>query len=313
MSHLNPLRYKIIGFVVFKADSPIHVGAGEPDMKRSFLRLPSGELLIPSSSWKGAFRSISEKLARTAGLDGLEGLAVELYEETQGGITYRREEKLFKKFVKDFLEKFRDKEGKWVKDDPEKLEEILKDLGYSQEEMNDVKDGRAEDSLVHEMAESYLALHCPIGKLYGNRVLAGKLRFGDVMLRNQGTHLKPGVGINRKTTTVKSGILYYTETIANVKMKLPIILDNPSPGGSDSKLLANTIDYVRKLGLGIGGRKSVGLGTLKISEDDSQFFMVKLDKEDKLALGNPFKKAQKLTISEFMSWLKEGRSEVNRS
>lgn len=306
MIHLNPLKYKVVGFMTFKTESPIHIGAGGIEARRDFLRLPSGEFLIPSSSWKGAFRSISERIAKTMRCDGIEGAAINFYRESQSGIRYRSDDKSFEEFVEDFAKRLKGEEGKWVKDDPEKLEKILEDLGYSQEEIKEVKERgeKAEDGLAYEMAESYLALYCPIGKLYGNGVLAGKLRFGDVIVRKCRTNLRPGVGIDRKTMTAKPGVLYFIQIIEDAKLRLPLILDNPTPGELDSILLARTIDYIRELGLSIGGRKSAGLGRLKIEEDGGEFYLIRLREDNKLAIGNPFKKAEKLNLNEFTTWLK---------
>jgi len=306
MIHLNPLTYKIVGLITFKTESPIHIGAGGIEARRNFLRLPSGEFLIPSSSWKGAFRSISEKMAKAMRCSGIEEIAVNFYRETQSGIRYRSEDKSFEEFVEDFAKRLKGEEGKWVKDDLGKLEKILEDLGYSQEEIKEVKERgkKAKDGLAYEMAESYLALYCPIGKLYGNGVLAGKLRFGDVIVKECRTHLRPGVGIDRKTITAKPGVLYFIQIIEDAELRLPLILDNPTPGELDSILLARTIDYIQELGLSIGGRKSTGLGRLKIEEDGGEFYLIRLRGDDKLAIGNPFKKAEKLTLSEFTRWLR---------
>jgi len=308
MTHLSPLRYKAVGFLEFEADSPIHIGIGGFEARRGFLKLPGGELLIPSSTWKGAFRSISEKIARSSQYNGLEKLAVELYRESMGGIRYRgdgEERKAFNHFLEQFINRLRGCESDLIKDEPGAIKKALGDLGYGPEEIREVveRGKAARDGLAYDMAENYIALHCPIGRLYGNRVLAGKMRFGDSVILHGAIHVRPGIGISRGRLKAEPHRLFFIETVVNAKLRLPIIIDNAIPGESDSILLARTLKWIRELGLSIGGRKSAGLGSLKLANNGGEFYLIKLGQN--LAIGNPFKKAEKFELERLTSWLED--------
>jgi len=297
--HLNTLEVKIIGFLQLRLTSPLHVGSGDKEVRRPLLRLPRGEILIPSSTWKGAFRGISERLAKSIKYEGVIGQAIRFYREGASGIEYRSDDGEFEKFVNDFNMRLKS-DGEIVR--------LMHELGYSEEEIESAR--RVEDkSLLREMAESYLAIHCPIGSLYGNKVMAGKVRFGDVVMSDVRTSFRAGVGIDRKSATAKRNVLYFVELIEpGTEIKLPMIIDNLLPGKEDSHLFALTLDHVLKFGLCIGGRKSAGLGMLSVvtnqENSSNSFYLVELSTDQELALGNPFKKGKKLSIKELIEYLR---------
>jgi len=288
--HLNPLINKIVGELTFILKSPLNVGSGEGERIRDFLRLPDGRLIIPSTTWKGAFRSSSELIARNTIFSGFSGLAVRLYAEKKAGITYRGDGEQFNQYVEGFKEEIR-KRGK-------ELESLLRELGYDGGEI-----GRAlEDRVILEkMAEDYLATHCPIGKLYGNRVLAGKVRFLDTFLRS-GTIYKPGIGIDRASGKTREGALYGVNvTPPGLQIKLKMIIDNLMPGEEDARLFGATLKTIKMMGLSIGSRKSVGLGHLDLH--NGIFYIVDLQNDKNFAIGNPFEKGQKMKLEELIKWL----------
>lgn len=299
--HLNPLETKVIGVIIFKADSPLHVGAGGDGTLRTFFRLPTGELAIPCSTWKGAFRRVSEKIARTMQFTGIEGLAVKLYREGPRGITYSSGDE-FEMFVDEFLKALNGEDSSLVGDGPEKLREISRELGYSDEEIERIK--RREVS-ANELAENYLALHCPISELYGNRIIAGKLKFLDTVLGKLEVKVRPGVGIDRSTRKAKGGILYRTQVLdRGLKVKLTFIADNLIPGSSSSKLFASTLKFIRELGISIGARKSTGLGALNMVEGKFYVLNLREDAEkDTMLIGNPLKKVSPQNLEGFLRWL----------
>ena len=264
--HLNPLRYKIIGELTFILKSPLNIGSGGQELVRECLRLPDGRLIIPSTTWKGAFRYLSELIARNSSFNGYAGLAVKSYVEGKSGIKYDGE--LFERFVMDFYE--------LLKSNDEKIHSLLRELGYKEK---DVQDALRKFSLndlkqLRKMAEDYLAIHCPIGKLYGNSVLASKIRFLDTFIDSV-TEYKPGVGIDRMTGKAREGVLYRINVIpAGLEVKLRIIVDNLIPGEEDSKLFASTLELIKSIDLSIGSRKSVGLGLLGLKE--GTFYVIDL-------------------------------------
>ena len=301
--HLNPLRSKVIARLDFRAESPIHVGVGGEEVRRIFLRLPSGEFIIPASTWKGSFRRITEELARSSKYEGVTGLAVRLYHEGRGGIRYRGVEerrKDFEDFVDEFISALQGQSSERVRECGEELEGLLRSLGYEEGEIEEAREGRG---LAERMAEDYLALHCPVGKLYGNRLMAGKLRFTDTIIREK-AHQRAGVGIDRRSGKVKEGILYFLETIpSDSRLRLTIIADNLYPGEEDSRLFAETLKTIKVLGLSIGGRKSAGLGHLTLER--GEFRILKLEEDrDRLAIGNPIEKIEQIDLEKFIECLK---------
>jgi len=289
--HLNPLMNKIVGELTFMLKSPLNVGSGEGERVRDFLRLPDGRLIIPSTTWKGAFRNLSELIARSTIFNGLSGLAVRLYAEKRAGITYRGDREQFNQYVEGFKEEFRNR-GK-------ELEDLLRELGYDGGEI----ERALEDKIILEkMAEDYLATHCPIGKLYGNRVLAGKVRFLDTFLRS-GMMYKPSVGIDRESGKAREGALYWVNTIPpGPQIKLKMIIDNLIQGEDDARLFGATLKAIKMMGLSIGSRKSVGLGYLDVH--NGIFYIVDLQNDKNFAIGNPFEKGQKKTLEELIEWLR---------
>lgn len=305
--HLNPLKSKVIARLEFRADSPIHVGVGGDEVRRSLLRLPTGEFIIPASTWKGNFRRITEELAGSSKYEGITELAVKLYHEGRGGISYRgrNEEgkRVFEEFaVEEFASALRGQPSSRsrIRESREELRELLRGLGYEDWEIEEAELGRG---LVRGMAENYIALHCPVGRLYGNRVMAGKLRFTDTIIELERVHQRAGVGIDRRSGRVEEGVLYFIEAIPRgVGLGLTIIADNLHPGEEDSRLFAETLRAIETLGLSIGGRKSAGLGHLKL--DGGEFHILELEGDrDKLAIGNPLRKTDKMGLREFIEYL----------
>lgn len=294
------------------------MGAGGGEVRRAFVRLPSGELLIPSSTWKGAFRSLSEKLAKTMKYESPANIAVKLYYEGDGGISYSGLrssllKKDFEDFVEDFIRVIRGGISKLIPNKTEYLKKILAELGYADEDVNEVKskEKKARDRLAYRMAEDYLSLYCPIGKLYGNRVLSGKVRFLDTVINAQ-TETRPGIGIERSSGKVREGALHFTEIITRGTLKLVLVADNLAPGGEDSKLLAFTLELISEMGLSIGAGKSSGLGPLKLNKESSRWYLVDLEKDSVrggIGLGNPLKNGKELKFDEFLAWLKGDSSE----
>ncbi|MEM2363738.1 MAG: RAMP superfamily CRISPR-associated protein [Candidatus Nezhaarchaeales archaeon] len=305
--HLNPLEYKAIGLLEFKIETPLHIGAGVIEARRTLVRIPGDSgFLISSSTWKGAFRSISEKLARSMELrDELAKLAVKSFRE-EPRVGYEVDEQ----FCKEVLNVLQGGTSSILPYDMKSLIELAGEVGFTAEELAEIKKRgfAARENLLYKLAESILAIHCPIGKLYGNHVIAGKLRFLDTILRpgRDGIilHERPGVAIDRCTGRAKEKNLFFLESIIGDGLKLRIIADNLAPGEEDSKLLASTVEAIMELGLSLGARKSAGMGKLKLNSEASYWYVVNL-KNDKggVMMGNPFKHAERKSLEDFVKWL----------
>jgi CRISPR/Cas system CSM-associated protein Csm3 (group 7 of RAMP superfamily) len=265
---------------IFEAETPVSVGSGGEEVLRQVLRIGHW-IVIPSTTWKGAFRAIAERLAKTMELDGLERLAVKLYRETQKGIVYTPQDT--DQDWETYLSEFKSVvNGNPIQNPqyvlkPQEVTQFLNDVYVDIEEVKKAKDG------YEKMAEGYLAYNCPIGRLFGNHVLAGKVRFMDTIIDVKQTHFRPGIGIDRKTGKVREGILYYIESIpSKTEISLRIVADNLTSGETDTTLFNNTLDYIQKLGLQIGTRKTAGMGLLSLKNIQKIDLDLKSDSELKI-------------------------------
>jgi CRISPR/Cas system CSM-associated protein Csm3 (group 7 of RAMP superfamily) len=278
--HLNPLHRKLLVKFIFEAETPVSVGVGGEEVLRQVLRIGHW-IVIPSTTWKGAFRAIAERLAKTMELDGLERLAVKLYRETQKRIVYtpRDTDQDWETYLSEFKSVVN---GNPIQNPqyvlkPQEVTQFLNDVYVDIEEVKKAKDG------YEKMAEGYLAYNCPIGRLFGNHVLAGKVRFMDTIIDVKQTHFRPGIGIDRRTAKVREGILYYIESIpSKTEISLRIVADNLVSGETDTTLFNNTLDYIQKLGLQIGTRKTAGMGLLSLKNIQKIDLDLKSDSELKI-------------------------------
>jgi CRISPR/Cas system CSM-associated protein Csm3 (group 7 of RAMP superfamily) len=290
MSRGKPRPVKFVGVIEFRAVTPIHTGGDKEANVLYVLRLPDGRLLIPSSTWKGAFRALAEKLAPTLPLSGLEKLAVERVTPEQSSDEARR-----KVGEGDLLNEFREAlSGKQTANfDPADVKEKLISVGFDLKRIED-----EEWALV-----TYLSLYCPVGKLFGNWARAGSLRFFDTVLPAS-TQRRPGVGIDRKAGTVQEHVLYFVETSeAGLRVPLIIVGEVEERGSTPAKLLSSLLKAVAAVGLNVGGRKSAGLGLLLVEKARFHAFEIGApgDESGEL-LANPFK-APSMSLQEFAEWL----------
>ncbi len=268
--HLNPLYRKLVGKIIFRARTSLSVGVGGEEMLRQVLRV-GDSVVIPATTWKGAFRSIAERLAKSMELQGVEGLAVKLYQETEKGIIYTptAHSSEWETFLLEFENILNNQEVQTPKFrlDREDLTRFLNDMYVAPDEAD-----------IKEKAERYLAYNCPIGRLFGNHVLAGKVRFIDTVLDIKQTHYRPGIGIDRPTGKVKENLLYYIESIpSGTEITLRFVADNLLPGKTDTVLFDNTLEYIKELGIQIGMRKSAGMGLLEVLDIKKQEIDLKSD------------------------------------
>ncbi len=282
---------KFVGKLVFKSETPFHIGGTRERNILYTFRLSDNRLLIPASTWKGAFRAISEKIAPTLPMSDLERLAVE-----RVSLSRNPRESLKKD---DLLSSFADAlSGKSSPPfDARNVKDVLLMLGYSEEEL---KSDNPEDQMGALI--SYLAYYCPIGRIFGNQVRAASLRFVDTQIPSS-TQRRAGIGIERSIGAVREGALYFVETSsAGSSIPLLVVGEIEKRGGSTARLLASTLEVVERIGLNVGGRKSAGLGLLLL--DKAEFHVVELRNDTNgLLLANPFKAPSK-NIEEFIKWLR---------
>lgn len=299
--HLTSIFNKVVGEIKFMTQSHLHVGEHEPGSTLlRIMKLPDGSYLIPAPTWKGCLRSIAEKLAPSLRLQGLEKLALKAY--SSGGLRIKDVDRELTDYISEFRTVLlKGGESTIISQSRQELLRILIDIGYSEE----IEDGRERiESVLMDMAADYLALHCPLGRLFGNKVIASKLRPQDTLIEAPVTERRPGVGIDRESATVKGDILFFIEALpTNLTVKMRFVADNLVPGAADSRLLAGVLDWIEKIGLQIGGRKSVGLGFMK--PVNYAFHLVEMSGVDAWKqLANPLKHAKKLTLEQFVKFAK---------
>jgi len=309
--HLTSLTVRMLAELHFVLRSPLFVGSGRGEALLEPLRLPGGELLIPASSWKGAFRSISERLAKSMRFGSIEGLAVRLYhEDALGGVTYKTSQE-FDRVRQDIEAVLEGGRPSIIPEDSEKkLKELLLFMGIREDEIRLGLEPERKDAFLDRAAEAYLSYYCPISRLYGNKWMAGKLRFLDTILDGIRIFAKSCVGIERSTQTKAEHVLFsHLVAEPGCGIELRLLLDNLSQGEADSRLLAATLEFIHKTGLQIGARKSAGYGLLELDGCTvwlAEFKNIKNEYEKVLALVEPWKYAKKLDFADFVKWLRGG-------
>lgn len=280
---------KFVGVLEFVTYGPLHIGGGRVGNELRLLRLPDGRLLIPASTWKGAFRSLARKLALSLPLSGIEKLAVERVSDPAS----KREK------VEDLVEDFK-KALMGVQNplfEPGDVLEVLRRVGYDEEELKEPEDPVG-------MLVSYLEYYCPVGRLFGNGVHAASLMFSDTLLEVATAH-RPGIGIDRRTGKVKGDVLFFVESIPpGTVVKLVMVGEVRRGGDSASRLLASLLEAVNALGISIGGRRSAGYGQLNLR--NCHFHVVEFHVDRSRfgeLLANPFR-SDRLDLSSFTSWLR---------
>jgi CRISPR/Cas system CSM-associated protein Csm3 (group 7 of RAMP superfamily) len=274
-------------------------------VRRLLIRQPDGTVVIPASTWKGSFRAIAERLCKKMTLPGLEGLAAKLYREN-GHVTYELKGSEAEDYLKKFKEVVRGEAQHESIGGFERLKEVLLELGYTMDEIIEVKERGSEVVAFRRMAEDYLALYCPVGRLFGNGVMAGKVRFFDVFLPGIRCETRPGVGIDRSFGAARPDILYFLEVIPRgATFQLTMVADNLKQGEADSLLFAATLEWIMELGLQIGARKSAGLGEITLVNSQTAFYLVELEKDEGgMGLANPMKRGMRYDTKGFIDWLR---------
>jgi CRISPR/Cas system CSM-associated protein Csm3 (group 7 of RAMP superfamily) len=283
---------KFVGILEFESEGPIHVGGSRWSNILYLLRLPDGRLLIPATTWKGAFRDLAKKLAPSLPLSDVEKLAIERVSLTDN-LTIKQER--VKDLLNVFEEALRGQSNPLL--DPGDVRRVLMRIGYDEGELEEPED-------LVGMLIRYLEYYCPVGRLFGNSVHAASVRFFDTLISTS-TMRRPSVGIDRGTGTAKKDVLYFVEsTPPNVRARLVIIGEIQKRGDSAARLLASLLETVKALGVSVGGRKSAGYGLFLLK--NSYFHVIELSKDrDRFGelLANPFK-TDALSSEAFISWLR---------
>lgn len=229
----------------FKPVSPLLIGGIREGVKTYFLE-ERGEKIIPFSSWKGAFKRVSELVAKSYNDPILKSHINDGHENPPRDEAEKIAEKVCEKSCK----------GSELK----KTEYgFLFSAGrsYNKEEVVD-------------LISKFLAYkQCPIEGIYGSELFAGKVVFSDSLISSSTLIELTRTTIDRKTWTVKERHLYTEELLFPDKIEVKVLLRNPND--REIKLWKETLDFIEKLGLQIGNGKSKGQGLLNLDVKESTF------------------------------------------
>ncbi|MDJ0268947.1 MAG: RAMP superfamily CRISPR-associated protein [Aigarchaeota archaeon] len=307
-SHIGNVTVRSLAILYLEPETPIYVGAGGEEVVRYFLRLPGRGLLIPATSWKGAFRAVTEAIARSLTRedvkDELEWIALRTYSEADDGIRYKADSEELERVGKEVKVILNGGKSELLDVSKEELLYFLEEAGSEREKLE-----RNDEHELRSAAEKLVALNCPISKLYGNKVIASKLKFLDTII-DAPTSIRPGIAIDRASMRVREGHLFFTEVLDRKDtIQLKLIIDNVKPGETDSLLLASTLRHIETLGLRIGGRRSTGLGNLRLRE--AKIYTINLEedvKRERMKIARITEGDQR-SITEFIEWLMAQRDE----
>ncbi|MDW8073144.1 MAG: RAMP superfamily CRISPR-associated protein [Nitrososphaerota archaeon] len=300
-----------MGRFTFRCHSGLQIGVRGEGTQRFALRVGEN-LLIPSTSWKGAFRSVSEKIIGSMDLSGVVALLRELYGEDEDGVAFKDRNGGTGTFDR-VLDQLTANPGQLIRE-LERLvvgnEELMSRLRGIRES-NELKRFLKEEREGKSLTQRYLGLLYPITSLYGSPGLAGKLRFLDTVAKAV-THWRPGVGINRSTMRSEEGVIYGTEVLVPLgqKITLSMLIDNVLPATTEAGILASTIELIKSEGIRIGSSKSRGLGNLELVEEESWIKVMdisdKVDADVKIRYVTSPRNWTHLSLKEALTWLEGG-------
>ncbi|MBO3842807.1 MAG: CRISPR-associated RAMP protein [Candidatus Brockarchaeota archaeon] len=116
---------------------------------------------------------------------------------------------------------------------------------------------------------------CPICGIFGSTELASHIRIYDAYPKDDSarTFTKTGVSIDREFSAARPGLLFTEELVVpNVvwSFRMDVLnirfLPEPDDGDPRAGLLKSLLDYLLKMGISVGARKSVGSGLVKLRQ-----------------------------------------------
>lgn len=234
--HLNKLISREILELIFRPATSVSVGGKSGEFVREIAKISIEGLggdtpFLPAESIKGTLRSMAVTIANTIFKNDYIGHHVPNYN------------------LKEITDKYRDE-----------AEKTLKKLGFTDEQI-----GELDES---ERVDLYLALNCPVCRLFGWRGLAGKLTVSDG-IPNKRPRLRyfTSTAIDRKLGLASEKRLFTIESIEKdpeLRFNIKIIIDNMN--GEEARLICMLLQMISEIGLRIGGSKSRGYGLLEMDK-----------------------------------------------
>ena len=227
-------RYTFDGMLELVTPLRISSGYASDTTDAPFMRSYNGTPYIPGSSLRGAIRSEVERI--------LAGLG----EETTGirSCTLFEKDRCCSEKIRDCLDK--------IKENEESI----------------------DNNKLIKLAEEHL---CDVCRLFGSTVYASRLIIEDAVPKTTGIEaaksrlrIRDGVGIDRDTGSAVDGAKFDYEVIDPGKdcplFCFRMVVENVNATGQDRKLI-NLILNLLKQGLHVGGKRTGGLGQIKLKGD----------------------------------------------
>lgn len=219
----------------------VRVGGGVEDNTVKVLKYGEETYVIPFTSWKGIFRKTSENIFYSIADDERKEKHINGH---QGGITKCDEYELYKNCVYDKKECLK------------RNDEIFRII-IANSKLSEVEDEGEFCKKVDEIKQEY---NCPIERVYGGRYFASSVTFSDSIINGR-LLVRNRVLIDRRTKKSREGGLFSTESVySNDDIELKIILREDLAGREGLEIWEKTLEFLKEIGVFIGGGKSSGLG-----------------------------------------------------
>jgi len=228
---IDSLKLKVAIKGTIELSSGLHIGVGESlevtGTDSPVLRDFNGAPYIPGSSFKGPFRAAVEAVVRAVGFSPDKLWSCNVLGRDDEKCIYRKE-----------------------------------DVYHAKKSRNTKK---ANEPNVEEFLWEN---SCHICRLFGSPSIASRVKFPDMRIRSEWKEtmfeVRDGVAIDRDSETQKSRALYDFEIVPpGTQFEFKMIVDNPEDW--ELNLLLNCLDMFNKGYISLGGIKSRGLGTVKIT------------------------------------------------
>jgi len=251
---------------------------------------------IPYSSVKGALRRIGENIAKASAVnitDSLSRILIESHIEPEGRPIIHRAHHVneLRELAREILNKL----------DGETLTKFI-----PEDSIEEVKNVLERQNVLIDTIEPIFASLCPICRLLGGPGVASRIIINNVKINAESTR-RTHIGIDRRTNTVREDFLYILELVKPKELSIRLSVINVRPKTIEAKIFAGMLEFIDKLGLFIGGRKSIGLGRIYLNRTESKARYIDYHElapeEIREYLINP-EKAEPITIEQLISMLR---------
>ena len=219
-------KYIVIG--TLKANTPIHIGAGNNDfdplqVDNTIIRDNEGKPYIPGSSLKGVLRSYMEVFIESINSENFKSC--------------------------------------FIVNNPCLKNEFIEDIKRERRRR------RTEENIDKEIGNRIYEEMCDVCKIFGSHYFASKLKIKDCKLKDEKAYVerRDGVVIDRETGTSLKGKKYdFEQVAAGTHFDFYMTIDNLDE--KHEELFKIIVNLLKNGELKVGGKTSVGLGAIELEE-----------------------------------------------